>query len=119
MDIPESVIQIPKDKPIIYFAMGSSGSDEMVSRILQSFEGKPYRVIAPVVPLVRRLNITVPDNVIMTEYLPADKVNPFADLSVIHGGIGTVMTACISGTPIVGIPNGNAAKFLSSTFDKQ
>jgi len=26
-----------------------------------------------------------------------------ADLSVIHGGIGTVMTACLSGTPVVGV----------------
>ena len=26
-----------------------------------------------------------------------------ADISVIHGGLGTVMTACLSGTPIVGV----------------
>ncbi len=26
-----------------------------------------------------------------------------ADISVIHGGIGTVMTACLSGTPVVGV----------------
>ena len=26
-----------------------------------------------------------------------------ADLSVIHGGIGTVMTACLAGTPVVGV----------------
>ena len=76
-------------------------------RILQAFDGIPYNVIAPVKPLINRLNVPVPPNVVVTDYLPAHKVNPMADISVIHGGIGTVMTACYSGTPIVGIPNGN------------
>ena len=30
-----------------------------------------------------------------------------ADVSVVHGGIGTLLTACAAGTPIVAIPNGN------------
>ena len=42
-------------------------------------------------------------NVVLTDFLPADKVNPLADVSVIHGGQNTVMNACLSGTPIVGV----------------
>ena len=49
------------------------------------------------------MKIDVPENVIVTGFLPAHKVNPMADISVIHGGQNTVMNACLSGTPIVGI----------------
>ena len=45
----------------------------------------------------------IPANVTVTGWLPAHKVNLMADLSVIHGGIGTVMTAAYAGVPVVGI----------------
>jgi UDP:flavonoid glycosyltransferase YjiC (YdhE family) len=105
--IPAEIEVLPRDKPIVYFAMGSSGAEETVIKILQAFDRTPYNVIAPVKPLINRFNVQVPPNVVATGYLPAHKVNPMADISVIHGGIGTVMTACYSGTPIIGIPNGN------------
>lgn len=102
-DIPDEVAQMPHDKPIVYFAMGSSGMPEIIQQIIEGFEGKPYRVIAPVKSLVQEMNIRVPSNVIVTDFLPAHKVNPLADISVIHGGIGTVMTACLAGKPVVGV----------------
>ena len=101
--IPEDILNLPKDKPIIYFAMGSSGQPEVIAKIVEGFDGKPYRVIAPVKSLLRNLDVKVPSNVIVTDWLPAHKVNPMADISVIHGGIGTVMTACLAGTPVVGV----------------
>ncbi|MCC6640925.1 MAG: hypothetical protein IT386_07155 [Deltaproteobacteria bacterium] len=104
--IPDAVVRLPKDRPIVYFAMGSSGAERVVLEILRAFEGKPYRVIAPVAELARDAGFVAPPNVVVTGWLPADRVNPMARVSVIHGGIGTVMTACLSGTPIVGIPNG-------------
>jgi len=101
--IPEDILNLPKDKPIIYFAMGSSGQPEVIAKIVEGFAGKPYRVITPVKSLLRNLDVKVPSNVIVTDWLPAHKVNPMADISVIHGGIGTVMTACLAGTPVVGV----------------
>ncbi len=101
--IPDEVASMPRDKPIVYFAMGSSGKPALVAEILEGFTGAPYRVIAPVKPHVERMNVAVPENVVVTGFLPAHKVNPMADVSVIHGGQNTVMNACLSGTPIVGI----------------
>jgi hypothetical protein len=46
--IPAGVLDIPHDKPIIYFAMGSSGTPEILAKIVENFNGKPYRVIAPI-----------------------------------------------------------------------
>jgi UDP:flavonoid glycosyltransferase YjiC (YdhE family) len=101
--IPDEVASIPRDKPIVYFAMGSSGKPALVAEIISGFKDKPYRVIAPVRSHIEQMNLDIPPNVIVTGFLPAHKVNPMADISVIHGGQNTVMNACLSGTPIVGI----------------
>jgi UDP:flavonoid glycosyltransferase YjiC (YdhE family) len=102
-EIPEEIIEMPKDKPIIYFAMGSSGKPRLIADIIEGFRDKSYRVIAPVASHIKDMNVEIPTNVIVTGFLPAHKVNPIADISVIHGGQNTVMNACLSGTPIVGI----------------
>jgi UDP:flavonoid glycosyltransferase YjiC (YdhE family) len=91
------------DEVIVYFAMGSSGKPELVAEILQGFRNKPYRVIAPVKSHIEQMILDIPENVIVTGFLPGHKVNPMAEISVIHGGQNTVMNACLSGTPIVGI----------------
>lgn len=101
--IPKEILEIPRDLPLVYFAMGSSGQPEVIARIIEGFSGKPYRVIAPVKNLLKGHDVEIPGNVLVTGWLPADKVNPMCDISVIHGGIGTVMTACLAGTPVVGV----------------
>ena len=102
-EIPREIIEMPRDKPIVYFAMGSSGKPGLIADIIKGFRDKPYRVIAPVESHIRNMNLEIPSNVIVTGFLPAHKVNPMADISVIHGGQNTVMNACLSGTPIVGV----------------
>lgn len=102
--IPDEVKNIPRDKPIIYFAMGSSGTPEIIAKIVESFEGKPYWIIAPVKQHLDKVpGVRIPSNVLVTDWLPAQDVNPLADLSLIHGGIGTVMTAAIAGKPVVAV----------------
>jgi UDP:flavonoid glycosyltransferase YjiC (YdhE family) len=102
--IPEEIQNLPHDKPLIYFAMGSSGTPEIVANLVESFEGKPYRVIAPVKSHLEKLpKVNIPENVLVTDWLPAHKVNKLVDLSVIHGGIGTILTAAYAGKPVVGI----------------
>jgi len=107
LPVPAAIEQLQRDRPIVFFAMGSSGSEDTIIEILRAFEGQPYQVIAPVLELIEKRSVRCPDNVIATGWIPAEKVNPLADVSVLHGGIGTLLTACVAGTPIVGIPNGN------------
>lgn len=102
-ELPKEIIKIPKNRSIVYFAMGSSGKQRLIAEIIEGFRDKPYHVIAPVEQHIKGMNIEIPTNVIVTGFLPAHKVNPLADISVIHGGQNTVMNACLSGTPIVGI----------------
>jgi UDP:flavonoid glycosyltransferase YjiC (YdhE family) len=101
--IPKEIEELPRDRPTVYFAMGSSGKPKLVADIIDGFGGKPYRVVAPVRSLIDEMKVEVPPNVVVTGFLPAHRVNPMADVSVIHGGQNTVMNACLSGTPIVGM----------------
>ncbi len=102
--LPPEIAAVAMDKPLIYFAMGSSGTPEIIAKIVESFEGKPYRVIAPVkFQLGQVAGVRVPSNVLVTDWVPALQVNHMADLAVIHGGIGTVMTAALAGKPVVGV----------------
>ena len=102
--MPQAVAELPRDRPLIYFGMGSSGTPEIVARIVEGFEGEPYRVVAPVkFHLAKTPNVRVPSNVLVTDWLPALEVNKMADLAVIHGGIGTVMAAAMAGKPVVGV----------------
>ena len=103
MQVPKEVEEMPRDEPIVYFAMGSSGKPEIIAKIIEGFKNKPYRVIAPVKAHIENLDVQIPLNVLVTGFLPAHKVNPMADISVIHGGQNTVMQACLAGTPIVGV----------------
>jgi UDP:flavonoid glycosyltransferase YjiC (YdhE family) len=102
-EIPKEIEEMPKDRPIVYFAMGSSGKPEIIAEIIEGFNEKPYHVIAPVKAHIKHLDVSIPSNVLVTDFVPAHKVNPLADISVIHGGQNTVMQACLSGTPIVGV----------------
>ena len=47
--------------------------------------------------------VNIPDNVLVTGWLPAHKVNKLVDLPVIHGSIGTILTAAYAGKPVVAI----------------
>jgi UDP:flavonoid glycosyltransferase YjiC (YdhE family) len=101
--IPEIVHQIPTDKPIIYCAMGSSANREVLKKVLLAFSDIDCYVISPVKKHLEQMDITVPKNVFVTDWLPAHLVNPMARIAVIHGGQGTVQNAVSSGTPFIGI----------------
>lgn len=102
-EVPPEIAALPRDRPLIYFAMGSSANREVLLRVLGMFAGQPYTVIAPIKRHLAGLNVAVPDNVLVFDWLPAHLVNPLADVAVIHGGQGTVQTACAAGTPFLGI----------------
>ena len=102
-ELPQGVKDIPRDKPLIYFAMGSSGVDHVVADLIESFRGMPYNVVAPVKWLIAETDVDIPPNVLVTDWLPALEANRMADLALIHGGAGTVQTAALAGKPTVGV----------------
>ena len=102
-EVPPELLDLSHDQPIIYCAMGSSANRAVLKTVIEGFENAPYTVIAPIKAHLQSHEITIPKNVLVYDWLPAPKVNPLADIAVIHGGQGTVQTACAAGTPFVGI----------------
>lgn len=105
-EIPAEVHQVidqarAGNKKIVYFAMGSSGNRSLIEKVLAYFAQTDYEVIAP----IKRY---LPDdfiarNIHIFDWLPALEISELVDFSVIHGGEGTVQTACSSGKPFIGI----------------
>jgi UDP:flavonoid glycosyltransferase YjiC (YdhE family) len=99
--IPSFLLTLPRDKPTIYFAMGSSGSKEIILKVLRMLEHLPINVICPMRDKLGNQEFN--SNIYICDLLPAHKLADIFDLSIIHGGEGTVQTACITGKPFIGI----------------
>ncbi|MBW7953480.1 hypothetical protein H3C67_01710 [Candidatus Dojkabacteria bacterium] len=102
-DVPKQVKNIDRRKEIIYLAMGSSARKELLLGIIESFRNTDYLVITPSKSYFKDQEYNFPENVIVTDWFPAQIINDIADLSLIHGGIGTIMNAIKAGKPIIGI----------------
>lgn len=103
-EVPPEILALPPEKPLIYCAMGSSANRDVLVRVLRILADLPdFEVVAPVRRHIAGLDLQLPGHIHVFDWLPAHEVNPLADLAVIHGGEGTVQTACWSGTPFVGI----------------
>lgn len=104
--IPEKINKLIKttDKPIIFCSLGSSANSKLVFQVLQNFEGLNVEVISPMKYFLNEEQIeNLPKNIHLFDWLPALNVQLLVDASVLHGGEGTVQTACFSGKPFMGI----------------
>ncbi|HCM84528.1 MULTISPECIES: glycosyltransferase [Enterococcus] len=104
--IPDAVLQVitearKKKKLVVYFAMGSSGNRSLIKKVLSYFENTTIEVIAPIKNYLQVDHSA--SNIHVFDWLPALEVSELVDFSVIHGGEGTVQTACSSGKPFIGI----------------
>lgn len=90
------------NQPKIYFAMGSSANHDVLMNTLMAFEGLDVVVIAPIRSHLNH-DDPIPDNVHVTDWLPALEIMSFVDIAVTHGGQGTVQTTVMSGKPFLGI----------------
>ncbi|MGZ6259801.1 MAG: glycosyltransferase [Candidatus Limnocylindrales bacterium] len=102
-EVPAAVRALPRDQPLVYFSLGSLPNLEILDRLLQALGRLPVRVVAPIATLLQERTLTVPPNVQVFDLLPAHKVCPLFDVALIHGGEGTVQTACAGGVPFVAI----------------
>lgn len=101
--IPEILSKIPKDKPLIYCAMGSSANRKILKQLIEALGEIEGYVICPMKKHLEQIKVNVPQNVYITDWLPAHLVNPMAKISVIHGGQGTVQTAVESASLFIGV----------------
>ena len=88
--------------PLVYLALGSSATRALALEAARALGTLPVTVVAPIRHYLEPGDV-VPDNVHVTDLLPAHRLGGLVDAAVLHGGQGTVQTACATGVPFVGM----------------
>lgn len=88
----------------VFCAMGSSAPVAILRKAAIALRDSGHNVVIATTSILDPAELEpLPENVYATRYLPAPQVNEMADVAVIHGGQGTVQTACWAGSPVVGV----------------
>jgi UDP:flavonoid glycosyltransferase YjiC (YdhE family) len=104
-EVPASVVALAETgRPVVYVGLGSSGNRELALDILHQVGELGVEIVSSVGHYLDESDRGhLPPNVHVYDFLPAHKLAGLIDASVIHGGEGTVQTACASGAPFAGI----------------
>lgn len=101
--LPDIVTELAgRDEPLVYLGLGSSASRRVALGAARDLGAAPVNVVAPIRHYLRPGD-EVPDNVHVTDLLPAHLLGGLVDAAVLHGGQGTVQTSCMTGIPFVGM----------------
>lgn len=103
--IPATVTALAAgQRPVVYVGLGSSASRHVALSILRQLAVLDIEIISTAGRYLREDDrVRLPGNVHVYDFLPAHQLAGLIDASVIHGGEGTVQTACASGVPFAGI----------------
>ncbi|HYR05069.1 MAG TPA: glycosyltransferase [Gallionella sp.] len=104
---------LPKDRPIIYVTLGSSGYGSLLPLVLQALAGVPVTVIAA--SAGRNRPNKIPSNAFVTDYLPGEQAARRAALVICNGGSLTCYQAFAHGKPVIGMP-GNLDQYLNMHY---
>jgi MGT family glycosyltransferase len=78
------------------------GTPQLVLDVLRDL---PVRVLMTTGAVPTSLNLAVPDNAAVYEFVPHSAVLPSAAMTINHAGHGSVMTALACGVPLVCMPS--------------
>ncbi|MBU0498207.1 MAG: hypothetical protein KKG04_09700 [Candidatus Thermoplasmatota archaeon] len=97
---------ISGDRRSILVTMGSSGDKDLFIRVLKILDTLPYSVVAIVGNIVAEEELPpLSKKIVVRHFVPSiDKIHRLVDLSIIHGGQGTVYAAAYAGKPVIGFP---------------
>ena len=84
--------------------MGVSGSPEVLQAVIDIVADLDLQALIVTTTILGEGALSSSDRVMVVPHVPAHLVNPLADITITHGGAGTVQTAIHAGTPLVGIP---------------
>ncbi|UCB58920.1 MAG: hypothetical protein JSV67_01085 [Thermoplasmatales archaeon] len=94
-----------KQKKVL-FTMGSSGDKKLFLNVIKALAKVNCSTIAVYANILKEDELPKnSDKLLLLKFVPSiKKLHELVDLSIIHGGQGTVYSAAYSGKPIIGIP---------------
>lgn len=100
---PAWLNRLRRDRPTLYFTMGSTGDTRFFSEAVRVFGRSAYQVLITTGGLKVELD-DIPDNIFVEEFADGDALMSASSLVVSHGGNGTIYQALSHGVPILGFP---------------
>ena len=100
-ELPQ-IVRVPRERPLIYVGMGSSGSADILVQVLQQLSAAPVDVLVGGGVQLSDTSM-LGSNIHFAGTVPAHLLAGHIDASITHGGEGTVQTACLAGVPFAGI----------------
>jgi UDP:flavonoid glycosyltransferase YjiC (YdhE family) len=97
---------VDKKQKSILLTFGSSGDKILYNKIVNLLNNSDHRVIAVYANIFNNQEIpNTNENILLFNFVPSiDKLHELVDLSIIHGGQGTVYSAAYAGKPMIGFP---------------
>lgn len=93
--------ELPRDRPLIYASLGSSGDPAVLAKVLEALADLPVTVVAT--RAGRDLPGTQPPNARLLDYAPGEALCQRAELVISNGGSMGVYQALTAGKPVLGI----------------
>ena len=100
-ELPQ-IVREPRDRPLVYVGMGSSGSADILAQVLRQLSAAPVDVLVGGGVQLSDTRL-LGNNIYFAGTVPAHLLAGHIDASITHGGEGTVQTACLAGVPFAGI----------------
>lgn len=102
--------RIPRERPILYVTLGSSGQARLLPAVLEALAALPVTVL--LAGGGHPLPDPPPPNLLAAEYLPGLEAARLAQLVICNGGSPTSHQALAAGVPVLGLPS-NLDQFLN------
>lgn len=102
--------EVPKDRPILYVTLGSSGQIHLLPTVLEALADLPVTIMAATAGRIQ-LN-SIPKNAFIADYLPGREAAARANLVMCNGGSLTAYQALAEGKPVIGIAS-NLDQYLN------
>ncbi len=101
--------QWPKDKPIVYVGLGSTGNITLMENIIEALSQMDVTVLLATAQRVNRKEW--PSNFFVAPYISGLEASAQSQLILYNGGSGSVYQALSCGRPVLGFPT-NMDQFL-------
>lgn len=89
----------------ILLIMGTTRDKNLFRQIVETLNQTDYNIIIVYTTIDKNTLPKTKENILLKQFIKSPMlVHKMVDLSIIHGGRGTIYTAAYSGKPIIGIP---------------
>ncbi len=103
--LPPWFDNITPDGKTIYLTFGSTGFNKsQLVNLAERLVKEGFRVVVTASSIANIKDFPKLDNLFVTDYLPGDIISRKVDLTVCHGGYGTLIDSINSGVPVVSVP---------------